>query len=310
MHDGFCRWRWRRSSRRESSRGVRAVSDDFDLSTVTWAMDEESLGFLCEAIEQCDLVVADLETTGLDEHAVSGGATNGGYPARVALASFTLPTDVVHLGTPTTWVLPLSHPDSPWSGKWRMTLRRVALAIQEADRPISNHNVKFDARWVYAYTWVDLSRQIVWDTQMSSHLLDENSSTKLKERAPQTFGVPPWDEFDLSKPGAAERVPLFDLGLYAARDTYWTWRLHEYHRTAMFLGEFVDERPEAPEEIESARLGRLAVWCAMPTTATLTAIEQRGFLLDTDWTQGELADHRAHAAKLTVELSEKYHMNP
>lgn len=140
------------------------MPDDFDVSTVTWVMDDKGLDFLVEAIEQADLVVMDCETTGLDEHAVKGGQTNAGYPARIVLASFTLPTDLVHMGTPTTWVLPLSHPDSPWSGRWRMTLRRAVLAIQEHNRPLSNANVKFDCRWVFEHAGVDLSRQIVWDT--------------------------------------------------------------------------------------------------------------------------------------------------
>jgi DNA polymerase I-like protein with 3'-5' exonuclease and polymerase domains len=286
------------------------VPDDFDVSSVTWVMDEVGLAHLIEALAQCDLVVADLETTGLDEHAVRGGTTNAGYPARIVLASFTLPTDLVHMGVPTTWILPLSHPDSPWSGHWREAMRRVAQAILDNDRPVSNANVKFDSRWVYAHTGVDLSRQIVWDTMISSHLLDENASTKLKVQAPLTFGVPPWDEFDLSKPGAAEKVPMFDLGLYAARDTYWTWRLHEKHRRDMYLENQDGERPETPDDIESAKLGRLAVWCAIPTTATLSAVEQRGFLLDTDWTRQELAEHQDLTVGFTESLCERYGLNP
>jgi DNA polymerase I-like protein with 3'-5' exonuclease and polymerase domains len=285
------------------------MSDDFDVNTCTWVMDEEGLEHLIEAITEADLVIADLETTGLDEHAYTGGPTNGGYPARIALASFTLPTDVNHQGTPTTWILPLSHPDSPWSGRWRMTMRRCAVAIRDNDRPLSNANVKFDCRWIFAHTGVDLSHQIVWDTQNSSHLLDENSSTRLKIRAHETFGVPEWDEFDLSKPGAAERVPLFDLGHYAARDTYWTWRLHELHRETMYLGDN-DERPESPDEIEAARLGRLAVWCAIPTVATLTSVEQRGMRLDPLWVSNELHTHHARKAQLTEELCEKYGRDP
>jgi DNA polymerase-1 len=283
--------------------------DDFDPATVTWVFTEEDLTRLCAADEMADEVVVDLETTGLDEFAVRGGSTNGGYPARVVLASWTLPTDVHLQGTPTTWVMPLSHPESPWLGKWRQALRRVALVVRDNAKPVVNANVKYDARWFKAHTGVDLSHRIVWDTMVSSHLLDENKSTRLKIRAHETFGVPQWDDFDLSKPGAAERVPMFDLGLYAARDTYWTWRLADLHREEMFLSPDAED-PANSDDIENAKLGRLAVWCAMPTTATLTAVEQRGMLLDDEWVRVELASHKSEAARLSWELAERYAMDP
>jgi DNA polymerase-1 len=237
------------------------MHDDFDPTTVSWVLTVDDLAHLLGAIQACDEVVIDLETTGLDEHAVLNGKTNGGYPARIVLASLTLPTSVHRNGTPTTWVVPLSHPESPWLGRWRTVLRKIALTVLEADKPVVNQNVKFDARWVQAQCGADLSHQLTWDTMVSSHMLDENASTRLKERAPATFGVRRWDDFDLTTPGAAERVPMFDLGLYAARDTYWTWRLADLHREEMYLAPDHEE-PDGPDEIANARLGKLAVWCA------------------------------------------------
>jgi len=285
------------------------VADDFDPQTVTWVLNRQDLDHLIEAIGMADEVVCDLETTGLDEHAVAGGKTNGGYPARIVLAAFTLPTNVTREGTPTTWVLPLSHPASPWIGRWRRITREVMLAVRDNNKPLLNANVKFDCRWIKAHAGVDLSRQIVWDTMISSHLLDENHSTRLKTRAAHTFGIPPWDDFDLSAPGAAERVPLGDLGMYAARDTYWTWRLAELHREQMFLAPDLDEGPVGADEVEDARLGRLATWCAIPTTATLTAIEQRGMCLDTDWVHTQLGEHKAAVKRLTGELVQRYELS-
>ena len=280
--------------------------DDFDPATVSWVLTDQDLGRFKAAIGMCEEVVLDLETSGLAEHAWSGGPQNGGYPARIVLASATLPSlGDPHL-RPTTWVLPLSHPDSPWLGRWRKTLRDVLTELVRTGRPVINQHVKFDAKWVRAQCGVDISHLIVWDTMVSSHLLDENASTRLKERAPATFDVPRWDDFDLSTPGAAERVPMFDLGMYAARDTYWTWRLAELHRQQMFLGEYAANEPDSADEVETARLGKLAVWCAMPMISTLTAIEQRGMQLDRDWTERELAEHHAAAAELTEELSNRY----
>lgn len=283
------------------------MSDDFDPATVSWVFDDEALGYLLGAIDACEEVVIDLETTGLDPYATRD-TPGWKYPARIVLASLTLPqegdADPAH---PTTWVVPLSHPDSPFMGNWAKVMTAIAETIAAGNKPVINQNMKFDSKWIYAHTGIDLSHQIVWDTMQGSHLLDENASTRLKERAPAMFGVQRWDDFELSSPGAAERVPLFDLGLYAARDTYWTWRLSELQRQVMLLHPTtVGREPETSDEVEVARLGRLATWCAMPMIATLTAVEQRGLRLDREWVEAEREKHRLAAAKIHEELAHRY----
>lgn len=274
---------------------------DFDTDRMTWVLNNTDLGYLHEALRQAPEIVLDLETTGLHEHARTGGEVNGGVAARISLASFTLPRP--DGDPPDTWLLPLSHPDSPFSGTWRATIRSVSEAIRQTGVGVIGHNVKFDCKWIHAATGVDLAPQILWDTRISSHLLDENASTKLKERAPATFtGLDRWDDFDLTYPGASEDVPLFDLGAYAARDTYWTWALSRVHRDMMYP----TDEPMTPDEIEEARLGRLARWCAMPTVATLTAIEQRGIRLDVEWTRADLAEHIAEKDRLEKHLAHLY----
>lgn len=277
--------------------------DTFDVTTVTWVLDDSSFEHLLEAIAESSEVVMDLETTGLFEWATEGGRRNGGVGARIALASLTLPhpDDV---GEPSTWVLPLSHPDSPWLGVWRTKMRQVAEAIRDNAKPFTNQNIKFDCRWTNAHTGVDLSPFIVWDPLMASRLIDENQPAKLKERAPDIFGVERWDDFDLSKPGEAERVPLMDLGLYAARDTYWTWKLAEYDRHQLFLN--TGDEPEFEDEVEAARKGRLATWCSMPTIATLTAMEQRGIALDVGWVREAIRDHESKRDVLFEALANRY----
>jgi DNA polymerase-1 len=270
------------------------MTDTFSIDNVTWVLTDEDLNHLLVAIDMATEVVLDLETTGLYEYATQP------YPARIVLASFTLPT---HQGEPTTWLIPLSHPDSPWSGKWRRTLRAIALAITDAALPIIGHNVKFDLRWIRAHAGVNLADLITWDTQVSSHLLDENRSTRLKDIAPATFpGLDRWDDFDLTRAGAAEHTPMFDLGAYAARDTYWTWRLSVLHRDQLTV---LDD-PQTAHEIEHARLGKLARWCAMPTTATLSSIEQRGIRLDPDWAHQTAETNHNRLTELTTTLAERY----
>lgn len=281
--------------------------DTFDPDSIVWVLDDRALKRLLEAIETCTEVVIDLETTGLNEHE-TGERKEWPVSARISLASLTLPMPEGHEhAPPPTYVVPLSHPDSPWRGKWRSIIERICRWIRDADKPVVNQNLKFDMKWWHAATGIDLSHLFAWDTQISSHLLDENESTRLKDRAPATFGVTRWDDFDLSTPGASEKVPLFDLGVYAARDTYWTWKLADLHRAVLQVGEHADgEEPETADEVESLRLGRLAVWCAMPTSATLTAIEQRGIGLDRQWVDERIAADVAIADETREMLVERY----
>lgn len=266
------------------------MADTFDLTRVSWVQTEIDLDFFIRgALEEAETVVFDLETTGLQEHAVTGGKLNGGVAARVVIASFTLDNAKRGLGEemttdPITYLVPLSHPESPFCGKWRTIYTRIAKALR--GKKLVGHHVKFDARYTYATTGVELRRWLFWDTQISSALLDENNPTALKEVAPRTFGIKRWDDVELKSPGAAEREPLMKLGEYAARDTYWAYMLLLNHLDRMQP----TEQPFFPDEIEEARLGNLAHWVAMPTVRTLTGIEERGLLLENEWVEASIAE--------------------
>nr|DAO33419.1 MAG TPA: DNA polymerase [Caudoviricetes sp.] len=266
---------------------------------ITWVWGKEDLKGLVKAIHASQKVVMDLETTGLDEYAEAGGDTNGGYPARIVLASLTLPSaERASAGAydwrtfdgeqPMTYLVPLSHPASPLLGSWRKVMAIIGREIARSGRPFVNANIKFDARWVFAQTGVDLSDRIEWDTTVSSQLVDTEARTRLKIRAARDFGIEEWDDFDLGTPGAAERVDLIQLGEYAARDTYYTWKIEEEHRDQMFLTG--DEEPFDSDDIQMARLGKVATYVAMPTVKTLTKVEQRGFLLDVDWVHAKIEE--------------------
>lgn len=266
---------------------------------ITWVWGKEDLKGLVKAIHASQKVVMDLETTGLDEYAEAGGDTNGGYPARIVLASLTLPNaERAAAGAynwrtfdgeqPMTYLVPLSHPASPLLGSWRKVMAIIGREINRSGKPFVNANIKFDARWVFAQTGVDLSDRIEWDTTVSSQLVDTEARTRLKIRAARDFGIEEWDDFDLSTPGAAEQVDLIQLGEYAARDTYYTWKIEEEHRDQMFLTG--DEEPFDSDDIQMARLGKVATYVAMPTVKTLTKVEQRGFLLDVDWVHAKIEE--------------------
>lgn len=266
---------------------------------IAWVWGKEDLKALVKAIHESSEVVMDLETTGLDEYAEAGGDTNGGYPARIVLAALTLPSaERAAAGAydwrtfdgeqPMTYLVPLSHPASPLLGSWRKVMAIIGREINRSGKPFVNANIKFDARWVFAQTGVDLSDRIEWDTTVSSQLVDTEARTRLKIRAARDFGIEEWDDFDLGTPGAAERVDLIQLGEYAARDTYYTWKIEQEHRDQMFLTG--DEEPFDSDDIQMARLGKVATYVAMPTVRTLTKVEQRGFLLDVDWVHAKIAE--------------------
>lgn len=286
---------------------------------ITWVWGKEDLKSLVKAIHASQKVVMDLETTGLDEYAEAGGDTNGGYPARIVLASLTLPNaeraaagayDWRTFGgeQPMTYLVPLSHPASPLIGVWRKVMAIIGREINRSGKPFVNANVKFDARWVHAQTGVDLSDRIEWDTTVSSQLADTEARTRLKIRAARDFGIEEWDDFDLSAPGAAERVDLIQLGEYAARDTYYTWKIEEEHRDQMFLTG--DEEPFDSDDIQMARLGKVATYVAMPTVKTLTKVEQRGFLLDVDWVHAKIEEMDALRLKACEDILGLYGTAP
>ena len=286
---------------------------------ITWVWGKEDLKALVKAIHASQKVVMDLETTGLDEYAEAGGDTNGGYPARIVLASLTLPNaERAAAGAynwrtfggeqPMTYLVPLSHPASPLLGAWRKVMAIVGREINRSGRPFVNANIKFDARWVFAQAGVDLSDRIEWDTTVSSQLVDTEARTRLKIRAARDFGIEEWDDFDLSTPGAAESVDLIQLGEYAARDTYYTWKIEEEHRDQMFLTG--DEEPFDSDDIQMARLGKVATYVAMPTVKTLTKVEQRGFLLDVDWVHAKIEEMDALRLKACEDILGLYGTAP
>nr|DAX53574.1 MAG TPA: DNA polymerase [Caudoviricetes sp.] len=286
---------------------------------ITWVWGKEDLKALVKAIHASQKVVMDLETTGLDEYAEAGGDTNGGYPARIVLASLTLPdAERAAAGAynwrtfdgeqPMTYLVPLSHPASPLLGAWRKVMAIIGREINRSGKPFVNANIKFDARWVFAQAGVDLSDRIEWDTTVSSQLVDTEARTRLKIRAARDFGIEEWDDFDLGTPGAAEQVDLIQLGEYAARDTYYTWKIEEEHREQMFLTG--DEEPFDSDDIQMARLGKVATYVAMPTVKTLTKVEQRGFLLDVDWVHAKIEEMDALRLKACEDILGLYGTAP
>lgn len=264
-------------------------------------------------LHNCVTVVMDLETTGLDEHAPT---------ARIAMAAFTL----AHADDKqSTWVLGLSHPDSPFHTRWRSVFGYVAGRISQLGIPLVNQNVRFDVRWVTAHTGYNLVPNIAADTGLSSHLLDENQSASLKPRAVNTFNIAAWNDGvdfrKLSREQArdpdfpncrllSERVPYFELATYAAHDTYWTWRLWRAHAAEMGLTPASQDAlvgEGSHEATEALRLGQYYQSVGLSTVRTVTEIEQTGMLLDHDWCVNRLKELTVIADEARGDLSLMYY---
>lgn len=267
------------------------MTDDFDPSMVAWANDD-NLPLLLRAIDEADEIAWDLETTGLNEHAKG---------ARIVLLSLTIARGVEY---PVTWLVPLSHKEGCWFAEWSLILRSIVERMQACRAVLIAHNGVFDCRWVYAHTSWSLADRQGWDTQVVEHLIDENSSTKLKVVVPRRFGVKGWDDFDLSSPGAAERVPLMQLGMYAARDTYWDWRLYRAQLAELSWDE--ENPPTNVEEAMDAGLGTLARRCIMPMYRNLTEVQELGMKLDLSWVKERLQELSSTESATRTDLSGRY----
>lgn len=267
------------------------MTDDFDPSMVAWANDD-NLPLMLRSIDEADEISWDLETTGLNEHAKG---------ARIVLLSLTIARGDAY---PVTWLVPLSHKEGCWFAEWSLILRQIVERMQACRSVLIAHNGVFDCRWVYAHTSRSLADRQGWDTQVVEHLIDENSSTKLKVVVPRRFGVKGWDDFDLSSPGAAERVPLMQLGMYAARDTYWDWRLYRAQREELSWDE--ENPPTNVEEAIDAGLGALACKCIMPMYRNLTEVQQLGMKLDQPWVKERLSGLARIESEARSELYGRY----
>lgn len=258
----------------------------FDRSQIRHVSDVPGLRNLCSLLES-QLVAYDLETTQISPF---------GPDARVVCAALTFSGQ--------TWVVGLSHPDSGLHRRWRWALTRLSEALLTCQ--LVAHNASFDLTWTKVHTGVDLYGALFCDTALSAHVLDENFSAGLKQRAMRDLGAPAWLDFswkDLEKDERlhpdgrklAERVDYYQMTEYCGEDTYWTYRLFEKHdaelgltpaaRAALEDAAALDE----PGAREALRLGEYYKLVGLRTVQALAAVEEQGFALDHDWCTDRLA---------------------
>lgn len=268
----------------------------------------DALETLLDRIDSATLVTLDLETTGLREYQPHISPPRW-VPPRIVVTSLTLEDSD---GSPTTFVIPESHP-AGWfaqNGMAEYPIHRLAQHLAQTRSLLIGQNIKFDVRWIAARTGIDLSAQMYWDTALAAKLLDENESASLKTAVPKIFGVEAWDDnIDFSKPGAAESIPIEQLAEYAARDTHWTFLWWRWQSWLMGVptrrGEEISP-PELPDDYENYRLGKVMLSVSMRAARTLARMEITGIRLDLDKTQTALKASTEEFNSCLAEISTRF----
>ena len=229
-------------------------------------------------LKMADRVYFDIET--MTDGPLDQASEDWHPSSRITAVSFTTEPG-------SAWVIPLSHPEAPWSEVWQGIAQSVFRAMQGAK--LAAHNGRFDIRYVHSTTGVDLADNLVWDTMVSAYVLDENEPKGLKHLAVTELGVPDWSEEIDSR--CTERYPWETVAGYAGRDTDYGWRIMERHRERL---------------AEETGLARVFGMLMMPVSQALIRVERNGLLLDGEVAERRLEDAERRITEIEDELLEGY----
>lgn len=224
--------------------------------------------FVQWTLRAADWIAFDVETTSSAER---GGLEEWHPDSRIVSVAFAVKPDEA-------WVIPLAHPE-----------RKHDVSPAEVFDTLVGYQlvgafVKFDGRWAHAYSGVDLSDYLAWDTGAAAFLLNENQALGLKERAVGDLGVEPWDDKDAKT--SPDTVPLEQLARYNGLDAAHTFALMQWQR----------------DKLRHDRLGMVMWYVLMPAIRALCSIEQEGMYLDLDWVRQAAEEADLKVGELEREL--------
>jgi hypothetical protein len=196
---------------------------------------------------------------------------------------------------PTTWVVPLDHPESPLKGVWRQVLGLMARTVRDDRRPLAGVDVKRSCRLVAGCTGVDLSEFVSWDAGAAARLESAGAD-----------GDGGWVSVSAPPPVAAG---FAEVGEEAAARAFGAWVEECRQRRRMFVpGPAGGVRAVAPvggDEERAARLGGVAERVVMPTVAAVAKVELRGFMLDVEWVEDRVEVERGARDEAAGRLLER-----
>lgn len=211
-----------------------------------YANTKEQLRLLQQELRVAEIISYDVETNGFDE-----------FLPQSAIITLSVTLDGPDFKEPSTWVIPLYHPQSPFRKQWRKVLQILAKDLILPPKHIA-HNGKFDDRWLNTF---GVETACTFDTMLAAHIIDENRSKALKSLARTELGAPAWD---ISTKDLLT-TPLEKIVPYNAHDTYWTYQLYLKFRAKL---------------LDQPRLARLFQRLMMPASQDLTKAEMRGIWVD------------------------------
>jgi DNA polymerase-1 len=181
--------------------------------------------------------------------------------------------DIVCLGISldgeTTYVIPLSHPESPFRRKWRDVLRYLAPALTRHGTKLVAQNGKHDNAQL-AGARVFLRHQ--FDIMLAAHLLDENRPKNLGFLSQNVLGADVYKGMVDLKPDKIMEEPLRRICEYNGYDVGYTHQIYSRLRS---------------ELLEHPRLTRLFVKLLMPASHAIQEVESVGMYIDQEklWTR-------------------------
>lgn len=125
---------------------------------------------------------------------------------------------------------------------------------------IVGQNAKFDNK--YLKKMYGASFKLDFDTMLAHHLVDENTSSGLKEMAHEYLGAP---DYDIPKPIDFGKYSLEEVMEYNAWDIYYTFKLYK-----LFEAQFNNDE----------KLKRLFYKVIMPSARAFELVEERGIYVD------------------------------
>jgi DNA polymerase-1 len=174
--------------------------------------------------------------------------------------------DIVCLGVSldgeTTYVIPLSHPQSPFRKKWRKVLKYLAPALRRHGHKLVAQNGKHDnAQLAGAGVYL----QHHFDIMLAAHLLDENRPKNLGFLSQNVLGADVYKGMVELKPEKIMHEPLRKICEYNGYDVGYTWQIYKRLRE---------------ELIQSPRLTRLFVKLLMPASNVIQVVETAGMYVN------------------------------
>lgn len=197
--------------------------------------------------------------------------------------------------------IPINHvnKDTGERLEWQLTEENIKEQFDRLkDTKIIFHNSKFDCKVLKFTCGLDLS--IYWDTQTGSRMLNENESARLKDQYRDKID-PTQEKYDIDHLFNGIEyalVPPELFSLYAATDSFLTYKLYEYQKK-----EF--EKPG------NERLYKVFSEVEIPVIKVFMSMEVTGISIDEEYSKRLAVKYHNKLDQISQKISEElFRLNP